>query len=105
MAKTRLNPEKKDELHQILEHINNRQNFLLSGGAGSGKTYSLVEVIEKVIEENPTAKIACMTFTNAAVKEIESRVNHKNLRVSTIHDFLWDEIKHFQNEIKITLIE
>ena len=34
------------------------------------------------------------------VKEIEERVNHKNLKVSTIHDFLWDNIKHFQKEIK-----
>ncbi|WP_228378446.1 UvrD-helicase domain-containing protein [Chryseobacterium sp. CCH4-E10] len=54
--------------------------------------------------ENPTAKVACMTYTNAAVKEIEERVNHKNLNVSTIHDFLWDSIKHFQKELKQALI-
>jgi len=45
-----------------------------------------------------------MTYTNAAVKEIEERVNHKNLNVSTIHDFLWDSIKHFQKELKEALI-
>ncbi len=45
-----------------------------------------------------------MTYTNAAVKEIEERVNHKNLNVSTIHDFLWDSIKHFQKELKQALI-
>jgi len=76
----------------------------LSGGAGSGKTYSLVSVIRQVIAENPTAKVACMTYTNAAVKEIEERVNHKNLNVSTIHDFLWDNIKHFQKELKEAII-
>jgi DNA helicase-2/ATP-dependent DNA helicase PcrA len=80
------------------------RNFLLSGGAGSGKTYSLVSVIRQVIAENPTAKVACMTYTNAAVKEIEERVNHKNLNVSTIHDFLWDNIKHFQKELKEAII-
>tara|TARA_R110000851_G_scaffold8002_6_gene30752 strand:+ start:13623 stop:15440 length:1818 start_codon:yes stop_codon:yes gene_type:complete len=64
----------------------------------------LVKVIRQAIAENPTAKVACMTYTNAAVKEIEERVNHKNLNVSTIHDFLWDSIKHFQKELKEALI-
>lgn len=93
-----------NEFQQVMEHINKGDNFLLSGGAGSGKTYSLVQVIRKVIEENPTAKVACMTYTNAAVKQIEERVNHDNLNVTTIHDFLWDNIKHFQKELKIAII-
>lgn len=93
-----------NEFQQIMEHIANGENFLLSGGAGSGKTYSLVEVIRKVIEDNPTSKVACMTYTNAAVKQIEERVNHSNLNVTTIHDFLWDNIKHFQKELKFSLV-
>ncbi|WP_158848056.1 ATP-dependent helicase [Algibacter sp. L1A34] len=92
-----------DEFQQIMNHIGNGNNFLLSGGAGSGKTYTLVQVIKKCIEDFPTAKVACMTYTNAAVKEIEERVNHKNLNVTTIHDFLWDNIKHFQKELKQSL--
>jgi len=89
---------------QIFEHINAGRNFLLSGGAGSGKTYSLVQVIKKAIADNPTTKVACMTYTNAAVKEIEERVGHDNLSVSTIHDFLWDNIKSYQKELKKGLI-
>ena len=92
------------EVQEIFQCIDSERNFLLSGGAGSGKTYSLVQVIRQVISENPTAKVACMTYTNAAVKEIEERVNHNNLNVSTIHDFLWDNIKHFQKELKSTII-
>jgi len=92
------------EVEEILQHIDKGENFLLSGGAGSGKTYSLVQVIKQVISKNPTDSIACMTYTNAAVREIEERVNHKNLFVSTIHNFLWDNIKHFQKELKISLI-
>ena len=97
--------ETKDEFQQIMELIERGENFLLSGGAGSGKTYSLVQVIKQVITNNPTSRVACMTYTNAAVKEIEERVNHKNLNVSTIHDFLWDNIKHFQKELKQALVE
>lgn len=103
MVEERLNLE--PEVQVIFEAIDGGRNFLLSGGAGSGKTYSLVNVIRQVIAENPTDKIACITYTNAAVKEIENRVNHKNLNVSTIHDFLWDNIKHFQKELKGAIIE
>ncbi|MBM7421171.1 MULTISPECIES: UvrD-helicase domain-containing protein [Chryseobacterium] len=105
MVKERLDIQDQPEVLSIFEHIDNGHNFLLSGGAGSGKTYSLVSVIRQVIKENPTIKIACMTYTNSAVKEIEDRVNHKNLKVSTIHDFLWDNIKNFQSELKSTLIQ
>ncbi|WP_445722629.1 UvrD-helicase domain-containing protein [Flavobacterium sp.] len=97
--------EEKDEFQQIMELIRKGNNFLLSGGAGSGKTYSLVQVIKKVIDEFPSTKVACMTYTNSAVKEIEERVNHENLNVTTIHDFLWDNIKNYQKELKKVLIE
>ena len=102
MAEGRLSLE--PVVQEILQSIDDGRNFLLSGGAGSGKTYSLVNVIRQVIAENPTEKVACMTYTNAAVKEIEERVNHKNLNVSTIHDFLWNNIKHFQKELKEAII-
>lgn len=102
MAKKRIDLE--IEVQKIFTYIDNGNNFLLSGGAGSGKTYSLVQVIRQVIEENPFAEVACMTYTNAAVKEIEERVNHNKLSVTTIHDFLWDCIKNFQLELKLALI-
>ena len=102
MVEERLTLE--SEVQEIFRCIDNKRNFLLSGGAGSGKTYSLVQVIRQVITENQTAKVACMTYTNAAVKEIEERVNHTNLDMSTIHDFLWENIKNFQNELKSAVI-
>ncbi|WP_419782144.1 UvrD-helicase domain-containing protein [Malaciobacter marinus] len=101
MAEAGLEPE----VQEIFAHIRHEHNFLLSGGAGSGKTYSLVQFIQEAIRLNPTVTVACMTYTNAAVKEIEERVNHENLQVSTIHDFLWDNIKSFQNELKKSLIQ
>jgi len=103
MVEARLTLE--PEVQEIFEHIDHGKNFLLSGGAGSGKTYSLVHAIGQIIEENPTARIACMTYTNAAVREIQDRFNNKNLSVSTIHDFLWDNIKSFQKELKTSLVE
>jgi DNA helicase-2/ATP-dependent DNA helicase PcrA len=102
MVKERL--ELEPEVQEIFRNIDKGDNILLSGGAGSGKTYSLVQVIKQIILEKPTSRIACITYTNAAVKEIEERVDHKNLVVSTIHDFLWDNIKNFQKELKKSLV-
>ncbi|MFU2509276.1 MAG: UvrD-helicase domain-containing protein [Pseudoalteromonas prydzensis] len=93
------------ESQRVIELIRQGHSFLLSGGAGSGKTYSLVEILNAILVEKPTASIACITYTNAAVGEIEERVQNKNIHVSTIHDFLWNNIKHFQCELKSTLIE
>ena len=49
----------------------------------------MVKVIRQVIAENPTSKVACMTYTNAAVKEIEERVNHKVKQYLT-ENHVWD---------------
>lgn len=94
-----------DEVVQILNHISDKKNFLLSGGAGSGKTYSLVSVINEIYSRNSVAQVACITYTNVAVREIESRVVNSKIRISTVHDFLWDNISAFQKELKATLIE
>lgn len=104
MAKEELKESEK-VFEEIMSHIRKGENFLLSGGAGSGKTYTLVQVIKQVLEENPITSIACITYTNAAVKEIKERINHKNLIVLTIHDFLWSIISNFQKELKKVLIE
>ncbi|EKF9630311.1 AAA family ATPase, partial [Vibrio cholerae] len=106
MATTELDLEKlSKEAKEVFKLIKEKKHFLLSGGAGSGKTYSLVEILKAVINDYPSVNIACITYTNAAVSEIEDRVLHDNLHVSTIHDFLWGNIKNFQSEIKKTLIE
>lgn len=96
MAAERLEQEVED----IFGLIGSGKNFLLSGGAGSGKTYSLVSVINEIYNLNPKARIACITFTNAAVHEIENRVSNSKLWISTIHDFLWKNISPFQEELK-----
>ena len=93
------------EVKEILEHIAQNHHFLLSGGAGSGKTYTMVQVIRAVLDVYPCANIACMTYTNAAASEIEHRINDSRLSVSTIHDFLWNNIQNYQKELKKAIVE
>ena len=78
------------------QDIVNEKNFLLSGGAGSGKTYSLIQTINLIKSLYNNKSIACITYTNVAVNEIKNRViDNRNLEVLTIHDFLWKNIKKY----------
>ncbi|SDL55732.1 UvrD-helicase domain-containing protein [Pedobacter antarcticus] len=74
-------------------------NFVLQGGAGSGKTQSLKEIIRYVSSTYPDKKIACITHTNIAVDEIISRVGDQ-FEISTIHSFLNKLIRNYRKNIK-----
>lgn len=93
------------EVLEALQCIKNGENFILEGGAGSGKTYSLISLINALTEEFPDIKIVCITYTNNAVAEILSRIENENIWVSTIHEFVWALIRKYQNEIKNILVE
>lgn len=98
---TKIEPEVQD----AIECIESNKNFIMEGGAGSGKTRSLSEVIGEIGQRYPDRRILCITYTNNAVNEITNRVDIKNIVVSTIHKFLWNLIKQFQGEIKWALNE
>lgn len=103
MAQNRI--ELEPEVIQVLQHVDAGRSFLLSGGAGSGKTYSLAQVIGELLRRDAASSIACITYTNAAVREIESRISSERLYVSTIHDFLWSAISPYQSELRKVLIK
>lgn len=94
-----------EEVLKALQCIRNGDNFILEGGAGSGKTYSLISLINALTRELPEIQIVCITYTNNAVAEILSRIDNKKLWVSTIHEFIWSLIRKYQNEIKDILVE
>ena len=87
------------EVQQAIECIEHGKNFILTGGAGSGKTYSLISLIEEVGEKYPLKSIVCITYTNNAVAEIRNRITNDKLYVSTIHEFIWSIIVKYQKEI------
>jgi DNA helicase-2/ATP-dependent DNA helicase PcrA len=93
------------EIEDIFKVIESGNHFLLSGGAGSGKTHTLIELLNKIYKDNPKVSIACITFTNVAADEIQDRTNYENLVISTIHDFLWMNISPYQINLKKSLIE
>ena len=91
-------------IDKVKKSIAEERNFLLKGGAGSGKTHSLVDIVESIYARNVHARIACITYTNAAVDVISARYSNTKLEVSTIHTFLWKEIKRYQRELKLAIL-
>lgn len=91
---------------KVADAIERCENFLLKGGAGSGKTYSLGEAITFILKNNKSAKIACITYTNAAADELNKRFSQGDQNIaSTIHRFIWSQIARYQSDIKRALIE
>ena len=89
---------------RIINLISQNNHVKVEAGAGAGKTYSLHKVIDwfilnKIKELNKQQrKIACITYTNAAVEIIKQRLgNKKEIVPSTIHSFAWENIKQFQS--------
>jgi len=87
-------------------------SFLLFAGAGSGKTRTLVNVLEYVKRHDikrfidAGSKIAVITYTNAACDEIKSRLQFDPaFSVSTIHSFSWDLIRPFTEDMREFLRE
>lgn len=95
---------------QIKALIDVNKSFVLEAGAGSGKTYTLIQTINYLLEKKSDSiklnnqKIVCITYTNVAKNEIIDRLEHNPLViVSTIHEFLWDCIKRYNKQLVIQL--
>lgn len=104
--------EKNKSLIKIISLIKKHKSFILEAGAGSGKTWTLIESIKYVIGSYSNSllknnqQIVCITYTNVAANEIKDRIDNNSLViVSTIHDFLWGIIKNYQSELKKEIVE
>lgn len=95
---------KLEPLDEIKKCITDNENFVLQGGAGSGKTEILKQTLEYLSKSNPHKKIACITHTNLAVDEIKSRVG-EGYTISTIHSFLNDCIKDYKKNLHDVIFE
>lgn len=89
-------------LDQIKQCLEARQDFVLQGGAGSGKTETLKETLAHIAKSQPEANVACITLTNRAADEIKSRIGDL-YDISTIHAFLHSLIDDFRSNIRNVL--
>lgn len=72
--------------------------FKVIAGPGAGKTYWLVKNIKHILNNSNklhrNSKIACITYTNVGVEEINKELSSddENVEVSTIHSFLYKNV-------------
>jgi len=97
MATESMNP-----LELCKECIDKKISFVLQGGAGSGKTESLKDLLLYLSVKNPSARVVCITHTNNAVQEIQERIGDR-YPVSTIHAFLHGLIKDYKKNIQCVI--
>lgn len=85
------------------EIINTRGNLVVMASAGTGKTHTMVNKIEKEIKENKNYKvIAAITFTIKAAEEIKDRLSIDTYEhfIGTNNSFAINEIiKPFMKDI------
>lgn len=97
-----------EAFEEIKQLIIEKKSFVLEAGAGSGKTYTLIQTLNYLLQNQSdklrykNQKIVCITYTNVAKNQILERIeNNPLVIVSTIHEFLWDCIKSFNKQLII----
>ncbi len=75
--------------------------FLVNAPAGSGKTTTIYQRIEKLIREEHITSILCITYTNRAVEELQRRLEGYSVKIMTIHAFLSEFMKSYFTNSKI----
>ncbi len=101
-----------ESLEEVRACLDSKTSFILEAGAGSGKTWTLIESLKHILEkhggilEKGNKQVACITYTNVAKDEIIERIDNNPLvLVLTIHEFLWYVIKNYQNELKAEILK
>lgn len=112
-SKYEIAKKRADEIDsEILQVLQSKKSFRVEAGAGSGKTYSLNKVITWMqdnywnIVKAKKQKVACITYTNAGVDVITSRLRDDSfIQPMTIHSFAWELIRQFEKELKQKVFE
>ena len=82
---------------------------MLLAGPGTGKTYTLIKRIEKMLIENiKPENILCLTFSDAASNEMKTRLVDRlgvvatGVNISTYHGFCMDIIRQNPEAFEMT---
>ena len=69
-----------------LKAIKDNSNILLIAGAGAGKTFTIVQKIKYLIENNYVnpKEILVLSFTNKSVNDLKKKIT-SNVNITTFH--------------------
>lgn len=109
-----ISPENKEKEDKILEKlfllIDDNKSIIFNSGAGSGKTYALIECLKHIVKINgdlikrQNQRIVCITYTNVATDKVKERLGNSSLILtSTIHTRVWDLISRYKKNELVTI--
>lgn len=110
MSLSVISPKNTAKENEILQHIydsiDSNESIIFNSGAGSGKTYALIKSLKYIIKnferklKEHNQKVICITYTNVATREVIERLGNSELvKVSTIHERIWELIKNYKKEL------
>lgn len=89
----------KKSLNKLFECSDSFTSVVFNSGAGSGKTYALIQCLKYIIGihhddlKNHNQKIGCITYTNVAAEHIKHQLGVSDVvEISTIHERIWSII-------------
>ena len=89
----------KKSLNKLFECSDSFTSVVFNSGAGSGKTYALIQCLKYIISihhddlKNHNQKIGCITYTNVAAEHIKHQLGVSDVvEISTIHERIWSII-------------
>ncbi|MGH1334557.1 MAG: UvrD-helicase domain-containing protein [Aureispira sp.] len=90
----------------IFNAIDQNENIIFSAGAGAGKTHTLIESLKYIVKNHGqrlrkhNQQIVCITYTNVATEKVREQLGNSRLvKVSTIHQRIWELIESHQKEL------
>lgn len=103
------------EQERVIKEVDVNKNAYINGGAGTGKTLVLLKLIEKVLQNNPSASFILIVYTNSFVnylkyiapllnKEVSKKIEENSSTLAKInrrakYDYVFvDEIQDFSTE-------
>ena len=82
------------------EVVTSNENILVIAGPGSGKTTTIKEKVNYLLENNDPEDILLLSFTNKSVEDIKKKLN-SDVFVMTFHKLAIDILKHYKYKYKI----
>jgi len=89
-----------EEQENILDTLDNEQKYVIINAlSGTGKTSTTIKLIEKILDENPDAKILYTCFNTIILNEGKEKFKKLGLKVEsrTAHSLALGELKKIRN--------